>query len=165
MPRGIPNKPAPELNSEQLQGERVNEAPIPDSGAVDREQIAAELTDVQVVQETALGDYADELAFMNEKVTLLVHEGTDINAERVIHISCNGQNRFVARGRPTQVERRFVEVLCNARRTSIRTVSGADERGNAINKINAYTAVRYPFSVLNDTERGAAWLRDRLASR
>lgn len=108
--------------------------------------------------------YAAHLAFMEEKMEIMVHESTDANAEPIVQVGVNGINQFFPRGEPVQCKRKFVEVLARARETSISTQTITTDR-DVINRINRHTALRYPFSVIRDENpKGAAWLKSVLAS-
>lgn len=95
---------------------------------------------------------------------VMVHESTDENAQPIVDVYCNGIPQRFVRGVEQVVKRKFVQILANARTTNVRTRTGV-EGGNVINQITRHTAVRYPFSVIEDRNpRGAAWLREALAS-
>ena len=111
---------------------------------------------------TALGDYAAELAFMEEYVDVMVHESTDANAAPVVDVYVNGVPQWFARGQTQRVKRKFVEVLANARQTSIKTNVHQDSE-NVYNRIGKHTALRYPFSMQDSNPRGQAWLKNLLA--
>lgn len=122
-------------------------------------------SDVVVVGADGLDNgYAAQLAFMEERMEVMVHESTDSNAEPIVHVACNGINQFFPRGEPVTVKRKFVEVLARAKQTSISTQTVNTDR-DVINRINKHTALRYPFSVIRDENpKGAAWLKSVLAS-
>ena len=111
---------------------------------------------------TALGDYAAELAFMEEYVDVMVHESTDENAAQVVDVYVNGMPQWFVRGQSQRVKRKFVEVLANARQTSIKTNIHQDSE-NVYNRIGKHTALRYPFSMQDSNPRGQAWLKNLLA--
>lgn len=86
------------------------------------------------------------------------------NAQPVVDVYCNGVPQRFVRGMEQVVKRKFVQILINARTTSVRTRTGV-EGGNVVNQLTRHTAVRYPFSVIEDRNpRGGAWLRESLAS-
>ena len=118
--------------------------------------------DIIMADSTALGDYAAELAFMEEYVDVMVHESTDENAAPVVDVYVNGTPQWFVRGQSQKVKRKFVEVLANARQTSIKTNVHQDSE-NVYNRINKHTALRYPFSMQDSNPRGQAWLRNLLA--
>ncbi len=138
--------------------ESVIEMPV--EGSVTREDLLdTGITDVQRDKKQL-----DEMAFMEEPVKIMVHESTDENAQLVVDVYCNGTPQRFVRGMEQVVKRKFVQILINARTTSVRTRTGV-EGGNVVNQLTRHTAVRYPFSVIEDRNpRGGAWLRESLAS-
>lgn len=134
---------------------------VPTTGALD----SLIRVDQEIVKadSTALGDYAAELAFMEEHVDVMVHESTDENAAPVVDVYVNGVPQWFVRGQMQKVKRKFVEVLANARQTSIKTNVHQDSE-NVYNRINKHTALRYPFSMQDSNPRGQPWLRNLLAA-
>lgn len=138
--------------------ESVIEMPV--EGSVTREDLLdTGISDVQRDKKQL-----DEMAFMEEPMRVMVHESADENAQPIVDIYCNGTPQRFIRGVDQVVKRKFVQILINARTTNIKTRTGV-EGGNVINQLTRHTAVRYPFSVIEDRNpRGAAWLRDALAN-
>lgn len=138
--------------------ESVIEMPV--EGSVTREDfLDSNIKDVRRDKKTL-----DAMAFMEEPVKIMVHESTDENAQPVVDVYCNGVPQRFVRGMEQVVKRKFVQILINARTTSVRTRTGV-EGGNVVNQLTRHTAVRYPFSVIEDRNpRGGAWLRESLAS-
>lgn len=108
-------------------------------------------------------DYADQLAFMEEVVDVVVHESTDQNAEAIVDVYCNGVPQRFIRGVNQKVKRKFVEILANARQTSLKTKVHQDSE-NVYNRIDKHTALRYPFSMQDPNPKGQVWLKNLLAS-
>lgn len=108
-------------------------------------------------------DKAEQLAFMNEDVEIIVHRGPSKNPEPIIQLACNGRNQFVVRNRKQTVKRRYVEVLVNAREISYIQEEYVAENGERRIRNIPQHGLRYPFTVTRDTDRGAAWLEQRLA--
>lgn len=159
MPRGIPNsKPQFQDAFEVAQRPGLD---IPASARVED----IERTDLEIETATPdmLGDYARQLAFMEEPVDVIVHESTDRNAEPVVEVYCNGRAQFFVRGQVQTVKRKFVEILANARTEAIQTKT-LNTGDDVINRIDKHTALRYPFSVAHDPSgaRGALWLKQTL---
>lgn len=138
--------------------ESVIEMPV--EGSVTREDfLDSNIKDVRRDKKTL-----DSMAFMEEPVKIMVHESTDENAQPVVDVYCNGTPQRFVRGMEQVVKRKFVQILINARTTTVRTRTGV-EGGNVVNQLTRHTAVRYPFSVIEDRNpRGGAWLREALAS-
>lgn len=123
--------------------------------------------DIDLVGANAIQDMASELAFLEEPVEVLVHESTDENASMLVDVYHNGVPQRFWRGRPQTVKRKFLYVLATCKETSVKTkvnpTGGAD--GGPVNQITKHVALRYPFSVVADSNpRGPSWLRDVLQS-
>lgn len=119
---------------------------------------------VELVDGPALGDYAAELAFMEEPVEVIVHESNDPNAEPLVDLYCNGVPQRLIRGEPQTIKRKYVQILADARQVSMNTVTRKDGE-NVINRINKHSALRYPFSVqLDRNPKGREWLKKILAT-
>ncbi len=108
---------------------------------------------------------ADELAFAEEFVEVMVHDTTDPKENKLIQVAVNGRNQYFFRGERQKVRRKFIEVLARAKKTSYtqekyRDANGADAMRNV-----PHTALQYPFTVMNDPNpKGVGWLRRILAS-
>ena len=119
--------------------------------------------EIVIADGPSLGDYAKELAFMEEIVDVMVHESTDPHAEPVVDVYCNGMPQRFVRGQMQKVKRKYVEILANARQTSIKT-NVRNDGDNVYNRIDKHTALRYPFSMQDSNPRGQAWLKKLLAT-
>jgi hypothetical protein len=119
--------------------------------------------EIVVADSPALDDYAAQLAFMEEYVEITVHESTDANAEPIVDVYCNGMPQRFIRGVQQKVKRKYVEVLANARQTSIKT-NVRNDGDNVYNRIDKHTALRYPFSMNDSNPKGRAWLQSVLAT-
>jgi hypothetical protein len=111
-------------------------------------------------------DKAARLAFMEEPVKILVHESSDPNdPDPSPLLRVNGRNQYIIRGTEQTVRRKYVEVLARARKTGYTQSIRHDQvTGNVHQKMNPRTALRYPFSVIEDRNpNGSAWLRKILA--
>ena len=109
--------------------------------------------------------YAAELAFLEEKVDVMVHESTDPNAEPIVHTAVNGINQFFPRGAVVTCKRKFVEVLARSKVTTFQT-KVVHEDGNVYNRMHKQTGLRYPFSIVRDENpKGATWLKSVLAAQ
>ena len=121
------------------------------------------------IVEAAQGPIADEwalnMAFNREKVTIRVAESTDQNAEKIITVWNNGEPMHFPRGQEVTCERRFVETLMRARETRYTQKAMLDDVG----KVKEYqniprTALKYDFSVVRDDNPiGSAWLKAVMA--
>ena len=102
-------------------------------------------------------------AFMNEALTVLVHEDPSDNAVENPCPSVNGINQPFIRGKEQKVKRKYVEALARGRVTKYeQRVTDASRPENV--QMAEKTALVYPFSVLHDPNpNGRAWLKSILA--
>ena len=133
---------------------------IPTTGTLD--DLVRVDQEIVIAQEgPAMSDYQKALAFMEEFVDVTVHESTDPNAEPIVDIYCQGIPQRFIRGQTQRVKRKYVEILANARQTSIKTKVHQDN-DNVYNRIDKHTALRYPFSMNDSNPLGQAWLKGLL---
>lgn len=104
----------------------------------------------------------DEMAFMSEMVTVRIHPSTDRNANPLPDVYVNGRVQRFPRGEELSVRRCFVAVLAQSRLTTFdnQKVKGPDGEDKYV--YPAHTAEVYPFTVINDTPKGEAWLKNLL---
>lgn len=147
-----------ELNTQELPLNQDKEVVLPASGSI--QGALDELRTVEVHDKPLQDDYAAALAFSEEKVTVMIHEDTDPNAENPVQVAVNGINQFFLRGQPQDVKRKYVEVLARCKRTRIATPEITDGSGARTNAVRQSSSLRYPFSVMYDPNpKGASWLK------
>lgn len=132
---------------------------IPNDGPLvrEREEIAA-------VDSPPNKSQLDELAFMEERVTIRIEPSADRFAKQVVDVYVNGVPEWIPVGQPYTVKRKYVEVLARAKQETISTVSGSTNDEDPVNRIQRFNSSKYPFTVINDpSPRGAAWLTRLLA--
>lgn len=145
MPRGIPNL-KPELDS------RSADRDLPPLRIDDIGDKTIDPSEVFKIEQLELE------AFMNEMVTIHVHESNDENAPEVEYVAVEGVRQFVARGKTQTIRRKYVERLARAKKTTF--AQNLDHTlGERMNVLNPRSAVLIPFSVEEDTPKGRAWLR------
>ena len=120
---------------------------------------------IEVVERPLTGDKVDTELFMNEKLTVIVHDSNDDSDDPWVPTWVNGRCQMFRRGVEQLVRRCFVEALARSTRTTYK--QKLDERaGEAeFNKMTPHRALRYPFAILSDPSgsRGHAWLQSLLA--
>lgn len=121
-------------------------------------------SDIEIVDGPVQSKKLDEMAFMNEMVTVRIHPTTDKNANPFPEVWVNGRVQRFVRGEEQKVRRCFVEVLARAKGTTYDNVKAKDPNGEDKYMYPSHTAEVYPFTVINDTPRGEAWLKAVLAS-
>lgn len=99
--------------------------------------------------------------FMEEMVTVEVHDVADENADPAFPIWVNGIPEFFRRGEQKTVKRKFVEGLARAKKTGYRNVLKVDPMTGEQEYVwPSKTGLRYPFSVVSDNNKeGSAWLK------
>lgn len=105
---------------------------------------------------------ADE-AFMNELVTVMVHATTDENQAPHVIVNVNGTNQPIIRGVPTQIRRKYLEVLARMKETKY-TQRTPNPAAPDVSEMVARTGLAYPFELVEDKNpKGRAWLNNVLA--
>lgn len=115
-----------------------------------------------IAVDTAVASDALELeAFMNEMVKIRVHGSPEEGALPVISVIVNGVLQPILRDEEITVRRKYVEALARAKATSYKQVTNPIDPSDI--RMVPTTVLSYPFTVIEDTERGKGWLRKLLA--
>lgn len=123
-----------------------------------------ERPDIQPVDGPQFKSLAEELAFMEEPVTVVVMGSSDKNAEPVVEVGVNGVPQRFIRDVPITVKRKYVERLARSKPVAFRNEEFTDGDGNKSVRWPTSAGLRYPFQVQEDKNpRGMAWLRKVLA--
>lgn len=119
---------------------------------------------IETVEGPGAVNKADQLAFNEEIIKIMVHETTDPSASAVVYSGVNGKRQFFIRGKIQEVRRKYVESLARAKQTGYRQLVSVNEAtGNVTQKMIPHIGLKYPFSVIEDRNpNGAAWLRQVL---
>ncbi|MCA9340765.1 MAG: hypothetical protein KDA17_07660 [Candidatus Saccharibacteria bacterium] len=102
---------------------------------------------------------AEILQFMNEMVTVEIADTSDEKDDHGFVIEVNGMKCPFHRGERKTVRRFFVEGLARAKKTSYTAKKKTEDDGDNIFNYPSKTGLRYPFSVVDDSQRGKEWLR------
>jgi hypothetical protein len=120
---------------------------------------------VQRVIETPEGPFvdqkwADNMQFMEEKVTVIVHQqGESRYPEPAISVWNDGRHQLFPRDVEVTCARKFLEVLARAKVATYGNQEFVNEDGIRAQKYPKRVAHKYPFSVIrDDNPRGRAWL-------
>lgn len=106
---------------------------------------------------------ADE-AFMEERVTIVIHPTTDENQPGHVILNVNGVNQPVVRGVPTTIKRKYLEVLARMKETKYSQPQRDMANPEYGNQVIGRTALVYPFDVQEDANpKGRAWLQNIMA--
>jgi len=134
--------------------------------AIEGIELTDDQPDIQTVAETKdLAKLVSDEAFMNELVTVVVHDSTDPNQPNHIIVNVNGTNMPFMRGVPTLAKRKYVEVLARMKETRYtQRTPNPSEPDRIVNE--ARTSLVYPFAVTEDKNpRGRAWLAQVMAEQ
>lgn len=114
---------------------------------------------IEKVTENDFVKTAELEAFMNDVLTVLVHQDPSDNAVENPCPSVNGINQPFIRGVEQKVKRKYVEALARGRVTKYEQRVTDASRPENVQMIER-TALVYPFSVLHDpSPNGKAWLK------
>ncbi len=106
---------------------------------------------------------AAEESFMNEPVVVLIHSTTDENQAPHVIVNCNGINQPIVRGTPTEVKRKYVEILARMKETKYTQVT-PNPAAPDVSEMRARSGLAYPFDLVEDKNpKGKAWLNNVLA--
>ena len=148
-----------ELSTADMEVGQRSDLLIPATGPLVREREEIEQLDAPIIDNTL-----EELAFMEEVLTIHIEPTSEKYAKQVVDVYVNGVAEWIPVGKPYKVRRKYVEVLARAKQETINTVSGSTDDVNPENRVQRFNASKYPFSVLNDpSPRGAAWLTRLIA--
>ena len=103
-------------------------------------------------------DYADNLAFGEERVTIRIERSIEPNAPQLLDFYVNGIPQWVPVGVPCTLKRKYVEVIARSQPYSVTADYEEHDGRDPVNRISRNATARYPFSVIDDTPRGRAWL-------
>jgi hypothetical protein len=118
-------------------------------------------------------EYLDQLAFMEEPVTIRLEPSADVNADRWFHVAVNGKGgevlildrwleyKYFPVGEVLTTKRKYVEVIIRAKRDTVHTriLNMESERPN--NTVDRFTSALTSFSIIEDRNpAGAAWVTE-----
>ncbi len=106
-------------------------------------------------------EWAAEMRFMEEPVTVMVHESTEQYAEDPVRVFNNGVGQAFRRGEQVTVKRKYVYALAKARPISYSQDVHINQcNGEVVQRMQPRRALKYPFSVIHDANPdGGAWLK------
>lgn len=95
--------------------------------------------------------------FMNEYVTVIVHEPISSEDWDVIPVFVNGICQPMMRGVEIVVKRKYLENLarCKPMEVTTRPTSMLDDS----NMVNRRVSYAYPFTLIKDSEKGKTWMK------
>lgn len=143
-----------ELHTEEVRGRAKPAINLQDSIADirDNEELIIETNPMDMA-------YIDELAFMEEKITIRLEPSADRYSPKFIDVAVNGRVEWLEVGTPIKVARKYIEVLARAKSDTFITIAPNTNDENPVNMISRNTSQKYPFSVIKDPNpRGYQWL-------
>lgn len=143
-----------ELHTEEVRGRAKPAINLQDSVADirDNEELIIETNPMDMA-------YIDELAFMEEKITIRLEPSADRYSPKFIDVAVNGRVEWLEVGTPIKVARKYIEVLARAKSDTFITIAPNTNDENPVNLISRNTSQKYPFSVIRDPNpRGYQWL-------
>ncbi len=155
------NKPQRELSTDDV---KVNQRPARnlDDPDYDGEVVSA-------IMDGRDQAYLDELAFMEEAVTIRIQKGSEKHAPPVVSCWVNGKGAeqltngkwmvcgWLPVNHPVVTKRKYVEVLARSRTDTI-TTDVVKREHDEDNLAIPNTSTKYPFTVIGDSARGNDWL-------
>lgn len=118
-------------------------------------------------------DYADELAFQEEPVKIILNPSAEKNAPTAFPVWVNGKGAEVFQngkwdeigylpvGRPLIIKRKYVEVIIRAKLDTVTTAHDDSNAERPVNRVNRATSSVHSYSILEDkSPRGRAWLAE-----
>lgn len=155
-------RPRPELHTADI---GIEQKPAIES----RDDLANEI--VAAPPDVLKKEYAEQLAFNEEPVTIRIERSSEKFAPRVVDAWCNGkgaevlvngrwvETSYLPIGVAVTTKRKYVEILARSKLDTINTKVEDRDSEKPQNLIERSTSSRAPFSVIEDRNpKGAAWL-------
>lgn len=167
MPKGI-RKVSPALKTGILDTRDLAPAEIKTSAVADKDHLVTSRVLLPATEDVVLSsseqldrDYLNELKFNEEIVEITIAEDTSEHPIDPVFVSCQGKERFIYRGVPTKIQRKFVECLCSPM-VRINTKQTKNNLGEDATTLEQTRARQFPFQLSDPNPRGKDWLRGLL---
>jgi len=136
----------------------VNNDMLPKGKALNLGEIG-EAEPIEVVSEKHFVQAAALEKFMNDIITIVVHQSSEDGALDFAPVQVNGLNQPMLRGAESKVKRKYVEALARTRTTKYVQQVIDPTRPENIQMISR-TVLSYPFAVIHDPagDSGRRWL-------
>ena len=127
-----------------------------------------------VMVERLTKEYADELAFMEEPVTIRLGASAQKNAANLLFVSVNGigaevqmngrwvQLKYLPTGQELTTKRKYVEPILRAKIDRIETSVEDRTAENPINRVIPYSSPIASCTITGDTPKGHAWAAEMM---
>lgn len=154
----IPRKPTEPLEEEIGQDGVITAEEDEDSG-----DALLVKPDQEPIEDPAAAEKIANLAFMEDMVTIHVHDTAEKDADTRFEISVNGRSQVFERGKQYTVARYIVEGLARAKPVHYRNEEYVNSAGEKDVRWPSSTGLRYGFSIVMDSHpRGGDWLKSVL---
>ena len=141
----------------------VNDSMLPTGRILSLGEIG-EPEPIEMIAESNFIEEAELEAFMNEMVTIRMHQSVVEGALQVETVALNGVNMPILRGINQPIKRKYVEILAQAKTGQFTQVQANPADLSDISMVER-NSLAYPFEVIHDpSPRGRAWLENILAS-
>jgi hypothetical protein len=106
---------------------------------------------------------ADELAFMEEMVTIDVHPMGNREKPLPFPVYCNGRMVALVPGQQKTLQRKYVAVLAQGRPVHY---DNQEYEENGVKGVRwpSWRGPRFPFSIVQDSDRGRKWFHNIMAA-
>ena len=144
------------LDPDERDVERINEPLDMMQSNVPQMTLAGRLDPITMREFKKTAEYE---AFMEQPVVIEINETTDINAPAIVYVGVNGDGRWLPRGVPVKLQRKFVERLAQAQEMRFITTPNRDQESDQGMRVVRKTAQAYGFAVIrDDNPLGRRWL-------
>ena len=129
--------------------------------------------DIVVAHQLPSKDYADELAFNEEPVTIRLNPSSDKNASSHYPVWVNGKGceifqngrwmecAYLPVSRNVTIKRKYLEVIIRAKIDSLHTEVSEPESETPRNNVQRFTSPVHSFDIIEDKNpRGSAWIME-----
>lgn len=171
MPRGIPsNRPTeakhnPVLSTKVLESAEMALGHIEREGNHEASTASERVGETQLVQvaDTIDAEWAANMKFMEEPVTIRLLQVSDKEASPFVELTINGRTEIFKRGEDKTIPRYYVDLLARLKITGFTSVEKTDDKGVKFMQQQPFTALKYDFAMIrDDNPMGAAWLKATL---
>jgi hypothetical protein len=98
-------------------------------------------------------------AFMQLPMVIRIHESADVRSAPAVAVGCNGERKWLPRGRAIKIQRKFVENLARSKEMHVRTEANGDRSSDEGTLTRRHATSPYGFEILHDSHpKGRAWI-------
>jgi hypothetical protein len=113
------------------------------------------------VSSASFKDWLANMKHANEKISIMVHQTSENNADKTLEVSVNGHSMIFERGiQYDNIPRYLVEALIRAKPIQYDNHEYKNSEGLQEYKYVAQRGLRYPFNIVNPTSRDEGWFKN-----